>query len=236
MRRAPAVALFLALAVPARPDAQIDGAIRALRRDSSLKVRTQAAIVLGQRAAQEAVLALREAVATDDAAAVRIAALAALAKIGDRAARPTLKHASEADPDDSVRRAAARALQDLGPLEVAIEEPAGSGPASARSALRNALSRFLREKGFAVGDRGELRLKPAVSLDVSDTGGKTVISVKTSLVVVDTDGRVEMMESSAKASVAGAVPDGKLPAYSARAIEAAVRTLCDDLAAKLAER
>ena len=67
-------------------------------------------------------------------------------------------------------------------------------------------------------------------------GGKTVIAVKASVVMVDGDGRVDMVEASAKASVAGAVPDGKLAAYSARAIDAAALTLAEDLAARLGGR
>ncbi len=106
MGRSLAVVLLLALACPAVADPQVDAAIRALRRDSSMKVRTQAAIVLGQRAVAQAVPALREAVAEDRAAAVRIAAVAALAKIGDRGARSTLKAPSEANPDPAVRHAA----------------------------------------------------------------------------------------------------------------------------------
>jgi hypothetical protein len=230
----PVVSLLAALAVSLPADPQVEAAIRALRRDSSLKVRTQAAIVLGQRGALEAVQALREAVAEDRAAAVRIAAVAALAKIGDRRARPTLRHATEADPDDAVRRAAARALAGFGPLALAIDEPAGA--ASVRVPLREALARHLEARRFSVQHRGDVRLKPTVKLDVDEKDGKTVIAVRTTLVVVDSDGRVEMLEASARATVSGVVPEGKVAGYSAKAIDAAARTLCDDLAAKLAER
>ncbi len=230
----PVVSLLAALSVATLADPQVDEAIRALRRDSSLKVRTQAAIVLGQRGAQEAVQALRAAVAEDGAASVRIAAVAALAKIGDRSARPTLRHATEADPDDAVRRAAARALSEFGPIALAIEEPAG--PASVRGSLREALARHLQARGFKVRDRGDMRLKPTVKLDVDVKGGKTVIAVRTTLVVVDADGRVDMLEAAARATVSAAVPESKAAGYSAKAIDAAARTLCDDLAAKLAER
>lgn len=234
MGRTAALLLLLALAVPARPDAQLEAAIRALRKDSSLKVRTQAAIVLGQRGSHEAVPALREAVAEDGAAAVRIAAVAALAKIGSPAARPTLRLASETDPDGAVRRAAARALRDLGPTALIIEEPAGT--AAARGAVKESLARQLRDRGFAVADRGEMRLKPTVKMDVAERDGKTIIAVKTSLVVVDGDGRMDMMESSARASVAGTVPEGKLAGYSAKVVDTAVRGLCEDLAGRLGGR
>lgn len=234
MRALRAVALLAALASTAAADPQVDDAIRALRKDSSLKVRTQAAIVLGQRNAREAVPALREAVAEDGAASVRIAAVAALAKIGDRRARPTLRLASAADPDDAVRRAAARALARFGPLAVGVDEPAG--PSSVRGAFHDALVRELRTRGFSLSDRPDLRLKPSVKLEVDEKGGKTVIAVRTSLAMVDGDGRVDLVEAGARATVSGAVPDHKLASYSGKAIDAAVRALCDDLAGKLAER
>ncbi len=234
MGSSPVVAVLAALALSSLGDPQVDAAIQALRKDSSLKVRTQAAIVLGQRTAPEAVQALREAVAEDAASSVRIAAVAALAKIGDRRARPTLRNARSADPDEAVRRAAARALTGFGPVGFAIDDPAG--PASARGPLREALARELKERGFAVSDRGELRLKPTVKLDVDEKGGKTVVAVRTSIVVVDGDGRADLMESGARASVAGSLPEHKLAAVLEKAIGAAVHALCDDLAAKLAER
>ena len=121
-RLAAVAALVLVAAAPALSDPQVDAAIRALKGDSSLKVRTQAAIVLGQRGAQEAVRALRDAVAADRAAAVRIAAVTALAKIGDRSARSTLKLAAQADPDESVRRAATALRRHGVSVEYALRE------------------------------------------------------------------------------------------------------------------
>lgn len=227
-------ALLLALTVPVAADPQIDAAIRALRRDSSMKVRTQAAIVLGQRQVAQAVPALREAVAEDGAAAVRIAAVAALAKIGDRNARSTLRAASEADPDASVRTAAKHALDALGPPAVSIDEP--TGPTSARAPMREALAAHLKDRGYQVGTEGEYRLKPTVKVEVDRNGTKTVIAVKASVVLVDGDGRVDMVESAARASVTGAIPEGKLSAYAARAIDAAARNLTEDLAARLGGR
>lgn len=234
MSRLTLAALAAALALPVAADPQMDSAIRALRRDSSMKIRTQAAIVLGQRLVAQAVPALREAVASDDAAAVRIAAVAALAKIGDRSARSTLRAASEADPDASVRRAARHALEALGPVAVSIDEP--SGPSAARVPMRDALAGHLRERGYEVAERGEFRLKPSVKVDVDQSGPRTVIAVKASVVLVDVDGAVDVVESSARASVSGAVPEGKLPVYLARAIDAAARTLSEDLAPRLGGR
>jgi hypothetical protein len=241
MGRRPAAVLLVALslsAASARAEPQVDGAIRALRRDSSLKVRTQAAIVLGQRGALEAVPALREAVAADESPAVRLAAIAALAKIRDRSARATLRAAAQSDADDSVRRAAARAAEELGPMSFSIEEPGGAGGASVRGALREAITRELRQHGFAVVKSGGMILKPSVlTLDVDVKGGKTVIAVKASLLAVDGEGRMAaMLEGGARLSATGAIPDRKIPTYSAKALEAAAKTLCEDLAAKLGER
>ena len=226
MGRTSVAALLLAIALRAAADPQVDAAIRALRRDSSMKVRTQAAIVLGQRNVAEAVPALRDAVAQDSAAA--------LAKIGDRGARATLKAASEADPDPAVRTAARRALEALGPIAITIDEP--SGPGQARATMRDALAAHLRERGYEVGADGEIHLKPAVKLDVDRSGPKTVIAVKASVVLVDGDGRMELVESSARASVVGAIPEGKLASYAGRAIDAAARDLTEDLAARLGGR
>lgn len=240
VRRARAAVLLLALAAaPAgRADPANDSAIRALRKDSSLKVRTQAAVVLGQRGAVEAVSALREAVATDEAAAVRLAAVTALGRIRDRSARATLKAAAEADPDGSVRKAAARAVLDLGPLAFSLEETQGAGGAHAREALHRAIVAQLKERGFTVLERGGMRLKPSVvKVDVDAKGGKTVIAVRASLVAVDDDGRMAaMLEGAARLSATGVIPEAKLGLYSGKALEAAARTLCEDLAVKLGER
>jgi hypothetical protein len=238
MGRRPIAVLLVALALSARAESQVDGTIEALRRDSSLKVRTQAAIVLGQRGAVEAVPALREAVARDESPAVRIAAVGALARIRARSARPTLRAAAAADSDAAVRKAAARAIEELGPLAFSIEEAGGTGGAGARGALRDALARGLRERGFDVLADGGMRLKPAVvAVDVGGQAGRTVIAVRASLVAVDDDGRIAaVLEGGARLSTSTAVPEGKLAAYSAKALDAAARALCDDLAVKLGER
>ena len=234
MGRLLVAATVLALAAPALADPQVDAAIRALRRDSSMKVRTQAAIVLGQRQVADAVPALRQAVAEDEATAVRIAAVAALARIGDRGARSTLKSASEADPDASVRVAARNALEALGPIAVSIEEP--SGPGAVRASMKDALASHLRARGYEVSAGGEIHLKPTVNVNVDRSGARTVIAVKASVVLVDGDGRMDLVESTARASVTGAIPEGRLSAYSARAIDAAAQSLTEDLAVRLGGR
>lgn len=238
MRRLAAGLLLAALATIARPDATTDAAVRALREDGSLKVRTQAAIVLGQLGSAEALPALLEALGADDAPAVRMAAAAALGRIGDLAARPALERAADADGVASVRAAAARALGELA-VTFTIHEPSGrAGGAGARAALREGIVRHLRERGYVVVDKGGMILKPSVlRVDVDERGGKTVIAVKASLVAVDGQGRMAaMLESGAKLSAAGAISDGKLAVYADRAMDAAARTLCEDLAAKLPRR
>jgi hypothetical protein len=81
-------------------------------------------------------------------------------------------------------------------------------------------------------------LKPSVlKVDVHERAGKTVIAVKASLVAVDGEGRMAaMLESGARLSATGAVPAAKLASYSARALDAAAGTLCEDLAVRLQRR
>ncbi len=94
----------------------------------------------------------------------------------------------------------------------------------------------LRELGFTVADSGEIRLKPTVSVEVAEGGGKTVISVKTSLVVVDADKHVDMMQGSARATVTGTFSEDKLTGVSAKVIDASIKGVCEDLAVKLGRR
>jgi hypothetical protein len=122
---------------------------------------------------------------------------------------------------------------------VSIEEPAGSaGGADARAALRDALGKHLRAAGFSVVDEGGVRIKPSVvRVDVDAGDGKTVVAVRAALVAVERNGRMAaMLESGARLSATGALPNDKLRTYAARALDAAARILSDDLAAKLAER
>lgn len=237
MLRIVACALVLALVAPARADT-VDDAGRALREDGSVKVRAQAAIVLGQRGEPAAAAALAEALASDEAPAVRIAAAGALGRLRGDEARTALERARRSDADRGVREAASLALEALG-LAFSIEEPAGSaGGAAARSALRQALARHLSARGWSVVERGGMVLKPTVlRVDVKEGMGRTEVAVKAALVAVDFDGRMAaMLESGARLSAAGAVPEARLASYASRALDAAARALCEDLAARLAER
>lgn len=229
MPRLLAALLLAALAVVARAQ---DAAVTALRRDSSLKVRTQAAIVLGQHGTPEAIAALRGAVAEDRAAAVRLAAVSALGRLQARGARLTLQAAAQADPDPAVRAAASRAHAALGPVTLTVAE--GTGPSGAR--LSEAVVRQLRERGFELAEQGELRVQPKVKLEVTEGGGKTTFEARVSLVVVDGDGRMDLLETKGRAAVAGAVPESRRGAYLIKVLEAAGRELGDDLAVKLGQR
>ncbi len=243
MFRRAAAALVVLAAVTARSDSQVDYAARALRNDSSMKVRAQAAIVLGQRGGTAAVSLLREALEKDSAAAVRIAALLALAKIADPAGRGAVEAARARDPDRRVRETADRVLAEWhaepgGILAFVIEEAEGeAGGAKARQALRGAIERHLRDRGFAVVESGDggWHIKPSVlRLDVDASDGRTVIAVKASLIAVDGNGRMAaMLEGGAKLRASGAVAQAALDRYSAQALDAAARTLCDDLAERV---
>jgi len=241
------LAVALAQAPLARADPSTDRAIEALGKDRSLKVRAQAALILGQRGAVDAVPALVAALTEDREEAVRIAAAAALGKIGDPTAREALDAARRSDPDGEVRAAAARALANLAPRarggarrhRVTVEEAQGKGGDAARSALHAALARHLAQRGFQVvgADEGATyRIKPSVlSIDVSEGAGNVVIAVKAAAVAVDEDGRMAaMIETGARLKATGTNLSGQAQdQLSARALDAAARTLSEDLAAQL---
>jgi hypothetical protein len=79
------------------------------------------------------------------------------------------------------------------------------------------------------------RLKPSLlRVDVEEGGGTTVIAVKASLVAVDGTGRMAaMLEGGARLKATGRLASGAVEAYAARAVDAAARTLCEDLAGSL---
>jgi len=237
-----ALLLVAAAALPAAAsDPVVERALAALQTDPSLKVRTQAALLLGTRGARQAVPALGNALAGDDAPAVRIAAAAALARLGDLAGRELLEAASRADPDTAVRNAAAKALSELlaaSIRSVSLEEAHGEGGAAAREALREALARHLRKQGFAVVGSGEVagyRLKTSVlELDVSQSGDRTVIAVKASVVAVDSLGKMAaMVEGGARLRTSGGSSAAAQKQLTERALDAAAVNLSEDLAARL---
>lgn len=230
-----------------RADPQTERALRALATSDSLKVRTQAALILGQLRVADAGPALRKAVRSDPSPAVRIAAVAGLARFGDPESKSVLEVVQRADPDDGVRASAAGALVALkdpvapavrGRGEVVLEDTVGTaGRPADRAALRDALGRRLVEAGFQVGREG-LRLKPSiVRLEVERASEKTVVAVRAGLVAVEGGGRMAaMLEGAAKVSAQGALGDRELAVVSVRVVDAVAKILVEDLAAKLGER
>ncbi len=242
------VLVALAVApIAARPDPQTERALRALATSDSLKIRTQAALILGQLKPSDAGPALRKAAVGDPSAAVRIAAVAGLARFGDPESKAVLERVQRSDPDEGVRTSAAGALVALrdpvtpavrGRGEVVLEDTVGSaGRPSDRAALRDALGRRLTEAGFQVGRDG-IRLKPSiVRLDVERASEKTVLAVRAELVAVEGGGRMAaMLEGAAKVSAHGPIGDRELAEYSVRVVDAVAKVLVEDLAAKLGER
>jgi hypothetical protein len=240
--RAPGLALALA-ALAAAPaargaDPMVERAERALREDASLKVRSQAALVLAQRGSRGAVSALSQALERDGAPAVRVAAAVALGRIGGPGAVGPLQLAAGRDPDASVRAAAARALADLaaGARAVTVEAvQAGPGDAAACEALRAALVDQLRRQGFAVLQDGEVgfRLKPSLLVvQVQQAGGELRVEVKASVIAVDRQGGIAaMIEGGARAKT---TTRGTAPALlTGRALEAAAGSIAQDLAGRL---
>lgn len=249
MHRLLGVVLAALVAAPgtARPDPQTERALRALATSDSLKVRTQAALILGQLGAAEAGPALRKAVVSDPAPAVRIAAVAGLARLGDAQSKAVLEKVQRSDPDEGVRASAAGALVALkdpvapavrGRGGVVLEDTVGSGGRPAdRAALRDALGRRLVEAGFHVGQEG-IRLKPSiVRLEVERASERTIVAVRAELVAVEGGGRMAaMLEGAAKASAQGSLGDRELAVISVRVVDAVAKILVEDLAAKLGER
>lgn len=241
--RLTAAVLSIAFAAAARGDAQIEAAIRALRSDSSLKVRAQAAIILGQRSAAEAVGALADAARNDSSEAVRLACVSALARIGDPAGVGAIEAATH-DSDSRVRAAAQKAMAAFaGPGPVApdsvavlIEDATGKGDAALKAEFRRSLEHHLREQGFSVVARGQkFVLRPSViTVDVEKADGKTIVAVRASLVAVDHKGTMTaMLEGGAKVKAVGTATSSMVPKYAAKAMDVAARTLTDDLKDRL---
>jgi HEAT repeats len=236
-----AVLLAAPLGAARASDAQVERALRALREDGSLKVRAQAAFVLAQRGARAAVPALCKALSEDEAPAVRVAAATALGRIGGQGGAAVLREAGAHDPDDAVRSAAARALDELqrGARSVSLEEvQGGKGDARARASLHDALAMHLQRRGFAVVEGGEgvgYRLKPSMLvLDVVHSSAGLRVEVKASVIAIDGQGRIAaMVEGGARAKTA--TPGAASTQLAGQAVDAAARSISEDLAHRLLE-
>ena len=221
-------------------DVQVQRAMAALRQDGSLKVRAQAAFVLAQRGAREAVPILRQALSEDRSAAVRVAAATALGRIGGPEVVPALRDASAHDRDGAVRSAAAGALDEnlRGARTVSLEEvQGGKGDRPARGRFHDALVVQLARHGFSVVDGGEdvgYRLKPSVLLlEQSQSGAWLSVEVKASVIAVDGQGRIAaIVEGGARART---VTPGAAAQLAGQAFDAAARSISEDLARRLLE-
>jgi hypothetical protein len=231
--------LLVSIAGTALGDPQVDAAIDSLQNDSSLKVRAQAAILLGQRRAREAVGPLSHAARRDSSEAVRLAAVFALGKIGDLQGLPAVEFALK-DDDENVRAAAQAAMKELvgscapgsGGASVTIDEARGEGSPSLRAEFRDALERQLRKQCFNVMTRGAGHvLRPSIEkVDPREEGGKTVVTVRAAVVAVDGKGTMTAM---LHASGTGKIGAARTPALEKRcasaAAEAAATKLTDGL-------
>jgi len=241
------LAVLLAFSLAEGTDATVERAAEALKQDPSLKVRAQAALLLGQRGGPAVIPALAASLGGDPSAAVRTAAAAALGRIGDALARDALTRAQRSDGDAEVRLAAGRALDDLlersrahaRPRSVAVEDVQGKGTLADKGALRDALLRHLADRGFpsaAPGEAATFRVKASVlAIDVLQSGGKVSIDVKASAVAVEEGGRMAAMsEGAAHLKTQGtSLTREREQQLSARALEAAARILSDEIALEL---
>ena len=148
---------------------------------------------------------------------------------GARAAEPP-----RLSPPRSDRAAAAR------PRTVTLGPVLGDrGTPEARAALREALARHLRRRGFSVvdapGTSVRYRLQPTVLvLDGAGASAGTHIEVKASIVALDRRGRIAaMVEGGARAT--SATPGAASANLEAQAVEAAARNLAEDLARRILE-
>jgi hypothetical protein len=117
-----------------------------------------------------------------------------------------------------------------------IEEVRGDqGTPAARQALREALARHLGRRGFHVVDGGKrfsFRLQPKLLLVEVQNG--VSVEVKASVVALDRKGKVAaMVEGGARAK--GATAAQAAPVLEGQALEAAARSLSEDLARRLTE-
>lgn len=120
-----------------------------------------------------------------------------------------------------------------------LEEVKGdTGTAASRTALREAITRHLGRRGFQVLDGGKrfaFRLQPKILL--LDVQNGSSVEVKASVVALDGKGSVAaMVEGGARAKGGPPpTPAGAASALEAQAIEAAARSLVEDLAPRLVQ-
>lgn len=174
--RTAALALFLVLAtlvVPrlAAAQSKVAQAATQLRTSDDFRVRTQAALALGASGDAAAVRPLCDGLARDKVAAVRVAAAAALGRLGKKDGAACLKTAQASEKDGSVAAQIAQSLEKLGgggdsppppgpgtKYYVAIEVTNKSSrpAAEVESMVRQAIQqKLLGASGFAVAPKAE---------------------------------------------------------------------------------
>ena len=257
-----ALAAFCACAAHAGREVKIEDVEESLARDSSFKVRVEAALILGRLHQVRSIPALVGAL-RDPEAGVRAAAAESLGAIGSPLPHDALVTAL-GDPEPVVRRAARGALRRLGSNEGAPEpgQPdirRHAGPTTsfevkevgdpghrAGPVLQSHMRDFLIDqlRPFGDVDPGERRGMYAVdgvikSLSVETTGHDVEVSCAVQLVVSKQPAGGVFLLTSGQATVQKPKRQFRpqlRPSMEMEALEAAVRGASEDLVAKLARR
>ena len=119
---------FALLAAPARADSTIAASIEQLRSNDDYRIRTQAALALGASTDDLAVQPLCDALGGDVNVTVKVAAAAALGKLGKPAGVACLESAATKEATSSVKAQIAKALATLRGAAAANGPPPPPGP------------------------------------------------------------------------------------------------------------
>jgi hypothetical protein len=260
----PTLAVVATCAAPAHAarEVKIEDVEESLARDSSFKVRVEAALILGRLHQVRSVPALVGAL-RDPESGVRAAAAESLGQIGSPLPHDALVTAL-ADPEPAVRRAARSALRRLGSDEGAPEpgQPdirRHAGPTTsfevktigdpghrAGPVLQSHMRDFLIDqlRPFGDVDPGDRRGMYAVdgvikSLSVETTGRDVEVSCAVQLVVSKQPAGGVFLLTTGQATVQKPKRQFRpqlRPSMEMEALEAAVRGASEDLVAKLARR
>jgi hypothetical protein len=251
-------------AAPARAarEVKIEDVEESLGRDSSFKVRVEAALILGRLHQVRSVPALVGAL-KDPEPGVRAAAAESLGEIGSPLPREALVTAL-GDPEPPVRRAARTALRRLGSDEGAPEpgqpdirrhagpttsfevKPIGDPGHHAGPVLQSHMRDFLIDQLRPFGDvepgdrRGTYTVDGVIkSLSVETSGRDVEVSCAVQLVVSKQPAGGVFLLTTGQATVQKPKRQFRpqlRPSMEMEALEAAVRGASEDLVAKLARR
>ena len=249
-------------AVHAAREVKIEDVEESLARDSSFKLRIEAALILGRLHQVRSVPALVGAL-RDAESGVRAAAAESLGEVGSPLARDALG-AALADPEPAVRRAARTALRRMG-----IDE---GGHAAGEADIRRHAAPTASFEVKAIGDPGHRagpalqshmrdflidQLRPFGDVDASERHGTYAIDGVIKSLSLATNGR-DVEVSCAVQLVVSRQPSGGVfmltngqatvqkpkrqfrpqlrPSMELEALEAAVRGASEDLVSKLARQ